>query len=214
MGRGKPLKRSGPKRPELRRVLIYCEGECTEDAYFRGLRSDLRGLPVQVEIGPRHGVPTELVRAAVKHMERAPRSREDRFTPYDEVWCVMDVEAPVAHPDLDRALHTARNEGLNIALSNPCFELWLLLHFQEVRGYRTSEAAQKLLETHAACGYRADRKHLDYSALLQSHLTAVERSAALRAAVPPGRAGRRTNPWTDVDVLVEGLLAQRRQARK
>ncbi|MDI6413546.1 RloB family protein [Streptomyces albus] len=213
MGRGKPLKRGGPKRPELRRVLIYCEGECTEDQYFRGLRGDLRGLPVQVEIGPRHGVPTELVRAAVKHKERAPRSREDRFTPYDEVWCVMDVEAPAAHPDLERALRIARDEGLSVALSNPCFELWLLLHFQELRGYRTSEAAQKLLEKHAACGYNADRKHLTYAPLRALHPAAAERAASLRAAAPPDRAGHQINPWTDVDVLVEGLLAQRRRAR-
>lgn len=125
----------------------------------------------------------------------------------------MDVEAPTAHPDLDRALRMARDEDLNVALSNPCFELWLLLHFQDLRGYRTSEAAQKLLETHTACGYHADRKHLKYAPLRALHPAAVERAEALRAAVPPGRAGHRANPWTDVDVLVEGLLAQRRRAR-
>ncbi|WP_241562371.1 hypothetical protein [Streptomyces hoynatensis] len=45
------------------------------------------------------------------------------------------------------------------------------------------------------------------------HSAAVERAGALRAAAAPGRLGHQANPWTDVDVLVEGLLAQRRQAR-
>ncbi|WP_245797637.1 RloB family protein [Mangrovactinospora gilvigrisea] len=199
----------------MRRILIYCEGECTERQYLLGLRADLRGLPVKVEIGPRHGVPTELVRAATKHQMRAAHCREDRFTPYDEVWCVMDVEAPSAHPDLADALREARAAGLSVALSNPCFELWLLLHFQEVRGYRTSEAAQKLLETHAGCGYRADRKCVDYEVLRPLHPVAARRAADLRGAAPLSpEAPRDVNPWTDVDVLVNGLLAQRREARR
>lgn len=169
---------------------------------------------MQVVVGPRRGVPTELVRAAAKHRARAPFTHEDGSAPYDEVWCVMDVEAPVAHPDFDGALRTARAEGLSVALSNPCFELWLLLHFREVRGYSTSEAAQRLLERHSECGYRADRKHLEYSVLRPPRPDAAVRAEALRAAAPPGRPGRRANPWTDVDVLVEGLLAQQRRARR
>ncbi|NMO37963.1 RloB domain-containing protein [Streptomyces sp. GMY01] len=210
MGRGKPLKRSGAKRPELRRVLIYCEGECTERHYLTGLRSELSGLPVQVEVGPEHGVPTALVRAAVKHKERAPRSRQDRFTAYDEVWCVMDVEAPRPHPDLGPALTVARRNGIKVALSNPCFELWLLLHFREVRGYNTSDAAQRLLEQHEACGYRRDRKHLDFAPFRSAHPMAAARARALRAAAGRGHA---ENPWTDVDLLVDGLLDQARTAR-
>ncbi|GAA2431351.1 RloB family protein [Streptomyces glaucus] len=210
MGRGKSLKRKGAKRPELRRVLVYCEGECTEKHYLRGLRSDLSGLPVQIALGPEHGVPTALVRAAIKHKERAPRSRQDRFTAYDEVWCVMDVEAPTPHPDLERALREARDHGIKVALSNPCFELWLLLHFQEVRKYNTSEAAQKLLEKHEACGYRTDRKHLDYEPFRLAHPAAAGRARALRDA--SGR-GHSANPWTDVDILVDWLLEQARTAR-
>nr|WP_272920976.1 RloB family protein [Streptomyces sp. SID2888] len=194
----------------MRRVLIYCEGECTEKHYLNGLRSDLSGLPIQIQLGPEHGVPTALVRAAAKHQERAPRSRQDRFTPYDEVWCVMDVEAPAPHPNLDRALREARQHGINVALSNPCFELWLLLHFQEVRGYNTSEAAQRLLEQHKTCGYRTGRKHLDYSPFRPAHPDAAARARVLREAA---EQGHRTNPWTDVDRLVDGLLEQARTAR-
>ncbi|MFG3380630.1 MULTISPECIES: RloB family protein [unclassified Streptomyces] len=210
MGRGKTLARGKSRRPELHRVLIYCEGERTEDQYFRGLKTDLRGVPVQVELGPAHGVPTQLVRSAIKHKERAGTSRADRSTPYDEVWCVMDVEAPAAHPDLESALGTAHRNGIRVALSNPCFELWVLLHFRDVRGHRTSLEAQRLLEGLDACGYRADRKHIDYPALRSAHDRACARARSLREGAGPAH---RTNPWTDVDVLVDGLLTQRRTAR-
>lgn len=210
MGRGKPLARTKSKKQELHRVLIYCEGECTESQYFTGLRGDLRGIPVQIVMGPAHGVPTELVRAAVKHKERAHLNRADRCAPYDSVWCVMDVEAPHPHPDLPEALNTAKRNGIEVALSNPCFELWLLLHFQDVTGHRSSAAAQRMLERHELCGYRAHRKHIDYAALRDGHTAACGRAGKLRATADKGYL---SNPWTDVDGLVSGLLAQRDAAR-
>ncbi|MFE2291359.1 RloB domain-containing protein [Streptomyces sp. NPDC059452] len=78
MKRGKPLKRTKGVRPEQRRFLIYCEGERTEDQYFKGVRADLRTLPVSICLGGEHGEPQSLVRAAIEHKERAPNSPQDR----------------------------------------------------------------------------------------------------------------------------------------
>ncbi|WP_055534778.1 RloB family protein [Streptomyces graminilatus] len=211
MGRkGKPLQRPGSSRPEQRRFLIYCEGECTEDQYFEGLKQELRPLPVTICLGGEHGEPMSLVKSAIKHRERAPQSPADRCTSYDEVWCVVDVEAPTPHPSLDEALKLARQAGVNIALSNPCFELWILLHFRDIAAYQTSAAAQTALEKAEDCGYTVQRKHLDYNKLLGSdsarHAKAKERAEKLRLG---SERGYRTNPWTDVDILVE-LLRQGR----
>ncbi|MER0242847.1 RloB family protein [Streptomyces sp. HSW2009] len=82
--RTKPLRRAGSSRSEQRRFLIYCEGERTEDQYFKGLRQELKSLPVTISIGPDHGEPLSLVRSAVKHKDRAGRSAADRHAPYDE----------------------------------------------------------------------------------------------------------------------------------
>jgi hypothetical protein len=150
--RGEPLKRTKGVRPEQRRFLFYCEGACTEDQYFKGLRTDLRSLPVAICLGGEHGEPKSLVRAAIDHQERAPRSASDRWTEYDEAWCVTDVEAPVPHDGLAAALKPARRYGVQVALTNPCFELWLLLHFKDVSGYCTSAEAQRALERLDACG--------------------------------------------------------------
>ncbi|MFF4672969.1 RloB family protein [Streptomyces sp. NPDC001279] len=117
--RGKPLKRTRGARPEQRRFLIYCEGECTEHQYFKGLRAELRALPVAVCLGGEHGEPKSLVKAAIEHKNRAPSSASDRWTAYDEVWCVIDVEAPVPHEGLADALKLARRNGIEVALTNP-----------------------------------------------------------------------------------------------
>ncbi|WP_405711560.1 RloB family protein [Streptomyces xanthophaeus] len=212
--RGGPLRRVGSSRSEQRRFLIYCEGECTEDQYFKGLRQELKSLPVTIRIGADHGEPLSLVRAAVKHKERAARSAADRHEAYDEVWCVVDVEAPSPHASLDPAVALARKSGVRLALSNPCFELWLLLHTKEVSAYQTSAEAQKVLERDGACGYAVQKKHLDYGKLCgpdgDRHIKAVERAQRLRAAT---ELGHRSNPWTDVDILVE-LLREARPRRR
>ncbi|MCY0947686.1 RloB family protein [Streptomyces antarcticus] len=212
--RTKPLRRASGSRAEQSRFLIYCEGECTEDQYFKGLRQELRSLPVTINIGPDHGEPLSLVRSAIKHKERAERSAADRYTPYDEVWCVVDIEAPVRHPSLDEAIKLARRSGVHLALSNPCFELWLLLHIKDVSAYQTSAAAQKAMEDDGACGYAVQRKHLDYIKLVgpdgARHGMAKERARKLRASTD---RGHRANPWTDVDILVELLHKARSRGR-
>lgn len=206
MKRGKPLKRTKGVRPEQRRFLIYCEGERTEVQYFKGLRADLRTLPVSICLGGEHGEPQSLVRAAIEHKKRAPQSPHDRRTAYDEVWCVIDVEAPRPHAGLDEALELARQHEVEVALTNPCFELWVMLHFRDVTSYSTSDQAQRALEKLNACGYAAHRKHVEYEALRDGFAQARDRAEALRLRAPKGH---RQNPWTDVDRLVALLRAAR-----
>lgn len=210
--RGRPLQRTASSRSEHSRFLIYCEGECTEVQYFRGLAArELKPLPVTIRLGGEHGEPKSLVRSAIKHKDRAHRSAADRHTPYDEVWCVVDVEAPRPHPAFDEAVSLARDAGVNLAVSNPCFELWLLLYVRDIAGYQTSAAAQSALEKAADCGYSAGRKHLDYEKLRGGpsgtrYDDARKRAVDLRTK---SDRGLRANPWTDVDILVDRL----RQAR-
>ncbi len=120
---------------------------------------------------------------------------------------MIDTEAPTPHEGLDEALSLARKHGVRIALTNPCFELWLILHFKDVTRYSTSDSAQKDLEKLGVCGYSAARKHLDYDAVRAGYAQARKRAQALRQRAVNGH---RHNPWTDVDVLIE-LLREARQ---
>lgn len=198
------MRRAGGSRSEHRRFLVYCEGECTEDQYFKGLRQELRSLPVTICIGGDHGEPKSLVRSAIKHKERAAESAADRHTPYDEVWCVVDVEAPRQHPSLDEAIALARKAGVRIALSNPCFELWILLHLKEVSAYQTSAALQSALERRPDAGTRSSENTWTTSssvARTAADTTSrgnVRRSCA-HAAMPdtgPTHGRTWTNWWT------------------
>ena len=159
-----------------------------------------------MEIGREHREPKSLVRAAIDHKERAPRSAADRYTAYDEVWCVMDVEAPVAHPSLPSAIRLAREHGISVALSNPCFELWLLLHFKTVSNYHSSEEMQRVLAALETCGYAVERKDFDFDALRGRFEQARQRAVELRRTGPSVSS---MNPSTNVDLLVDLLVAAR-----
>ncbi|MDK1472506.1 hypothetical protein QNO07_03535 [Streptomyces sp. 549] len=80
----------------------------------------------------------------------------------------------------------------------------VLLHFTSTAAYCTSAQAQRLLERHAACGYTAQRRHLEYAKLADHFGTARRRARELRLPVQ-GRAPQTVNPWTDVDTLIDAL---------
>jgi hypothetical protein len=67
-----------------------------------------------------------------KDGEHAAKAAKDANLGYDEVWCVFDVDD---HPRVDDAKQQARDNGIKLAISNPCFELWVLLHFQDQRAH-------------------------------------------------------------------------------
>lgn len=89
---------------------------------------------VDVKISP-GGVPKTLVERATemkKAGEREANTKKDEYLRYDEVWCVFDIDD---HPKIADARQQARDNGIDLAISNPCFELWVLLHFQDQRAH-------------------------------------------------------------------------------
>ncbi len=108
-------------------MLIVCEGSATEPTYFQAVTKHLRLAAVTVR-GAKGSAPMTAVHDAVE----AKLNREQiadqsaSIAPYDHVWCVFDVDQ---HPKMKDALAFAEKHQINVALSNPCFEFWLLLHF-------------------------------------------------------------------------------------
>jgi len=53
---------------------------------------------------------------------------EDDFGRNDQVWAVFDRDE---HPEVARAINEATAAGISVGYSNPCFELWLVLHYRD-----------------------------------------------------------------------------------
>ena len=169
------FRRRPPRREPKRRILVICEGTVTEAGYFKELRSLFRNSLVEIEIDDEGGVPKTLVeRAAARKRaaNRDARRQRDEFLRYDMVWCVFDVDE---HPHLLDARQQARDNGIDLAVSNPCFELWALLHFQDQTAYLERGEARRRLKEHIP-GYE---KALPFKRLHPAYAEAVRRAQNL-----------------------------------
>ena len=95
----------------------------------------------------------------------------------DEVWCVFDVEWPRNHPNLRQATEKAKARNVNLAISNPCFELWLVLHFEARTAWLDSDTAGKLRCHHD----KSSGKGLEGSEYMPRRTVAANRARALAA---------------------------------
>jgi len=50
------------------------------------------------------------------------------------------------HPNFAQAIDLAEKHGINLAISNPCLELWFILHFEDQTSYLERYAAQHRAE--------------------------------------------------------------------
>ena len=79
------------------------------------------------------GVPYTIAEKAVERARElglSPRSRrrQDSFEARDQVWAVFDRDE---HPRVNEAVELCRVHGIGVGRSDPCFELWLVLHEQD-----------------------------------------------------------------------------------
>lgn len=178
--------------PRRRTLLIYCGGVQTEPAYFHAIRQRLRRHNVSIKIRQEGIAPDGLVRAAAAFRARSP-------VEFDDVWCVVDVD----EFDIDTAVTVARQEGVNLAASNPCFELWLLLHHTDCRSYCNGcTDVHKRLLRHVP---DYDKTYLKFDHFAGGAAEAVGRAKALE---PTGTV-HGMNPSSSVWRLVEQILEMR-----
>ncbi|HEX6684778.1 MAG TPA: RloB family protein [Candidatus Limnocylindrales bacterium] len=192
MPREIPLRRQ-PFREPKRTVLIFCGAKRTEPDYFEGLKVSLRTASVTIKV-KREGVdPVRLVRAAADLRDRRPGV-------YDEVWCVTDAD----EFDIPAAVSAAKRRGVNLAVSNPCFEVWLLLHHAECQAHCRGYAdVLSRLKRHVP-GY--DKTALDFAVFADRVGDAVERAEKLD---PTGTDFGR-NPSSGVWMLAKKLMGHKK----
>lgn len=190
-------RRKSAFRDERRNILIVCGADETESAYFKGLRDALRLASLNVSIVAKGKVsPDEVVRHAKRKMDGAG---------YHEVWCVVDVD----HYERDggwitKAMKLADQSGIRLAVSNPCFEFWLVLHHAVCGGHCADCGAAEGLLKRWLPTY--DKTRLRFADHANGVSDAVKRAKVLD---PTGR-NHVANPSAGVWPLVEMLLLEQK----
>jgi hypothetical protein len=169
------LRRRGPVRDPFPLILVVCEGAVTEPQYIDGFRIEQGANTVRVHVKAPGGDPKALVETAInlagEAAEQARRVGDDNLR-YDEVWCVLDVDE---HVRLGEARLIGKASDVHLAVSNPCFELWLLLHFADQTAALSRKRASELLKKHLPSYV----KHVRFEDMAAGYGEAAQRAAAL-----------------------------------
>ncbi|MGA5705950.1 RloB family protein [Streptomyces cellulosae] len=191
-----PQKLSKPKNTRLEhtKILIATEGEKTEPQYFEKFTALFRAKAVRVVSVKPVGVGRDPLSVVNEARRLRDRERKDG-DPFDAVWCVVDVDE---HANLERACVEARRSSIDIAISSPCFEIWLLWHYEDRFVWIDSTALSRSLRRKGFSG-----KSMPPTFPYESYPEAMARASRCEEAkvihAPP-------NPHSTIPSLVSTLL--------
>jgi hypothetical protein len=128
MRKNRGYKKGEPFR-DARLFVVACEGEKREKDYFERLGHGSQRLKVRVlapEPSESLSAPKWVLDRVVHFIEKEGVNTETG----DQIWLVMDVDRWKTDQLHDLAAH-CKEKGWGLSLSNPCFEIWLLLHVKD-----------------------------------------------------------------------------------
>lgn len=206
------LRRRSAVRQPFPRLLIVCEGEKTEPQYLTEICRDKRLPTAHVHVcgGARGTEPRCLVDYAERLFLEGDRGRHLEPRRFDGVYVVFDRDVHHSYHEalhrvaaLHRRLKNDERQAVEVhaVASVPCFELWLLLHYEDVQAPLHRDEACRRLRRHLP-GYEKGRPGL--WAMTRDHLDAACRRAQVRALATTAHDGR--EPYTDMAALVQRLL--------
>ena len=122
-------------------IIISCEGSNTEPAYFKAIKEKLSehiSALIKVEVIPKEAGASE-PKDIVCNLDEFLHTEYDYKNEYDdELWVVWDREKVDARKEnILKILPECREKNYNIAMTNPLFEFWLLLHVDDITKYNT-----------------------------------------------------------------------------
>lgn len=200
-----PIRQNRPRlsvREPYDSVLIVCEGTKTEPMYLSRLRSIHRLSSSNIKVTPAPGTdPIGIVKFA--HSEAKGDS-------YDKIYCVFDRDSHDGFEEARKKASELSSHELNIIAitSWPCFEFWILLHFEftaapfvSTGSASSCDVVIKRLRTHIP-NYSKGSASL-YDELISRQPAALENARRLEAA---SQADGSRNPSTQMHSLIEYLI--------
>lgn len=123
--------------------VVSVEGSKTEPKYF-ALFNQPQSI-VLVKCLKRPSTESSPIQV-LKNMQGYLRKESLRKT--DEAWIIVDKDAWTEDQLKEILKWTKKSENYGFALSNPNFEYWLLLHFEDGKGLQTAQECLTRLKRH------------------------------------------------------------------
>ncbi len=204
-------------------VILACEGRKTEKLYFEAWFAALKNYIALssascVVAAHQHTNPTGVLEDLLRFKDYAGRTYKD----YEHRWIIFDRDeerhSGGGHTleDFNKAIAKARKNRpeIKVGWSNPCFELWYLLHFHF---HNTAiDRDQVILKLKQAMKEAYDKSRTDMFSLLESHLPKAFKNARQLIEEARTASGKlipaNANPATNVYELVELLQSLQQRA--
>lgn len=132
-------KRSEPRYGLKTRFIIAMEGDSTELDYFSNLQKYCPLITIKSIRSRHHSSPKNVLRRMKEWLRAHPLQGQD------QAWIVIDRDQWPEDQlfEVKKWVDSHPNHGL--ALSNPNFEFWLLLHFEHFKGSITPKVCNERL---------------------------------------------------------------------
>jgi hypothetical protein len=167
------IRRTAFKDPK-KFFIISMEGKETEPRYFEEFKTP-RESNIQIKLvpNPNHkSKPKEVLKRLHDYFRR------NALREGDEGWIVIDRDAWEEN-ELTQVCQDADKAGYKVAVSNPCFELWLYLHLHDNRPFNDRHDCQRGL-AQVLSNYLPDKKgSFDVDQLLPGVANAIRRALRL-----------------------------------
>jgi hypothetical protein len=201
------------QRASYERILIVTEGSKTEPLYFKSIQAAYRFPSANVAVQPcdRGTAPLQVVRYARQLFEVGDLTKGIRPKCFDQIYAVFDRDDHASYFDaltlansLDRKLRndSSTHVAFRAIASVPNFELWLLLHFENIQAPIHRDEVMNRLRQHLT-GYK--KGAADVFALTRGRLDTAKRHAL--ALSTKNSAHTDPEPFTAVHELVEVLTS-------
>jgi len=203
--------RPAPVKEPATIMIVVTEGEKTEPEYFKAFKEihvppHIKKSVFDLRIIPGIGVPKTVVDRAIQELQdlQGPLSGKD------SVWAMFDRDE---HPKFEEAKRKARSKDIGLAISNPCFEIWGIYHYQDWEGYIERDQCQRRLEELCPSYDRKSGKiFIDRDAIENKYRDAMRRAkesldSREKEGDPEG------NPSTSVHHLINAILSKVEELR-
>lgn len=207
------LKRRGPTRRPPVKFIVFTEGKNTEPDYLQALQALYDRTIIEIDPRKAAGVPKTIAARALEYakesgLTKRGRKKLDSFEANDQVWVMFDRDE---HPKVKESIDLCVANNIGVAYTNPCFELWLILHFNDFDKVLDHHKVQD--EFRAVCSDYSTRggKTAKCEKFIANHREAEKRAAKMveRRLSEGAELGA---PWTTVHHFTESVRRAANQA--
>jgi hypothetical protein len=175
---------------------VFCEGE-TEQRYFNNLRATERKSKIRIK-----PLVSQNKRADLIIEELVSWKGKSDFEEGDLIVCLFDRDSNTEQ-QLKSAKTKADKNKIQIFFSNPCFEIWILAHYEDCSSCEPKQVYTHLKDRHSIDVKKKKELYEFTKDNLQEAITRCEKLIRNLSSKKINILGIHSNPVTEVHKLIE-----------